>query len=301
MNPTEHLKDIAYFVQAADAGSFTGAAARLHLSSSAVSKSVARLEGRLGVRLFARSTRSLALTEAGRRYLETCQRVLLELAESEAALAQSAEPAGHLRLGLPASFGRLCVMPLLLAFGQQYSNLRPHVTFTDRFVDLQEEGLDLAVRIGGPAWWPASLAHVHLGDEKLILCATPEYLARRATPHAIADLGRHDCIVYARPDGATSPWLFASPGGQAERRTPQHRLAVGDGESLVAAVLAHQGIAQLATWLVREHLASGRVVQLMPETAINGLPLHLVWPLGRPMAPKTAALLALLQARLDIR
>lgn len=301
MHASDHLKDIAYFVEAADAGSFTVAAARLRLSSSAVSKSLARLEARLGVRLFERSTRSLLLTDAGRKYHETCRRVLMELGETEAALAQDAEPAGRLVLGLPATFGRMRVMPELLRFCRQYPNLRPQVSFTDRFVDVQEEGLDLAVRIGGPTHWPASLGHVHLGDERLIFCATPTYLARRGTPHTIADLASHDCVVYGRADGTASPWLFSSTGGQTERRTMEHRIMAGDGEAQMTAVLADMGVAQLATWLVRDHLASGAVVEVMAERAIDGLPLHIVWPLGRPMSPKVAALLDQLKAELKIR
>ena len=301
MQSSDHLKDIAYFVRASDAGSFTVAAGQLGLSSSAVSKSVSRLEARLGVRLFERSTRSLALTDAGRKYHETCRRVLMELGETEAALAQDAEPAGRLLIGLPATFGRLRVMPELLRFCAQYPNLRPQVTFTDRFVDLHEEGLDLAVRIGGPAHWPASLGHAHLGDERLIFCATPAYLARRGTPLTVADLARHDCVVYGRADGTASAWLFASAGGQTERRTMEHRIMAGDGEAQMTAVLADMGVAQLATWMVRDHLASGAVVEVMAERAIDGLPLHVVWPLGRPMSPKVAALLEQLRARLTIR
>lgn len=301
MNPSERLNGIAYFVAAADAGSFTAAAARLNLSGSAVGKSLARLEQRLGVTLFERSTRALVLTEAGRRYHETCTRVLAELAETEAALAQDAEPAGRLRIGLPASFGRLRVMPLLLRFCAQYPNLRPQISFTDRFVDLQEEALDLAVRIGGPAHWPAALGHLDLGSERLIFCAAPDYLARRGTPAGMADLARHDCIVYGRPDGSVSPWLFARAGAGAERRTMAHRIVSGDGEAQVAAVLAGLGVAQLATWLVREHLDAGRIVEVMPALAIDGLPLHLVWPRLRPPTPKVEALLRHLQAGLAIR
>jgi DNA-binding transcriptional LysR family regulator len=301
MNPAERLKGIAYFVSAADAGSFTGAAARLNLSASAVSKSLARLEARLGARLFERNTRSLALTEAGRLYYETCSRLLSELAETEAALAQTLEPAGRLRVGLPASFGRIRVMPILLRFCEQYPNLRPHVSFTDSFVDLQEEGLDLAVRIGGPPYWPASLGHLHLGSERLIFCAAPTYLAQRGSPAGAADLARHDCIVYGRPDGSISPWSFVSPGGQRERRTMAHRIVTGDGEAQLAAVLANLGVAQLATWLVEDDLKSGKVVQLMPELAVDGLPLHLVWPLARRLTPKIDALLQQLQQHLRIR
>ena len=148
MIPSERLKGIEVFVcVVADAGSFTAAADRLSLSASAVGKSVARLEDRVGARLFERSTRRLALTDAGAAFHRTCVRVLDELQEAEAALAaQRQEPAGCLRVDLPATFGKRKVLPLLLQFARRHPRLQPRVTFTDRFVDLAEEGIDLAVR-----------------------------------------------------------------------------------------------------------------------------------------------------------
>ncbi|MBN8167576.1 LysR family transcriptional regulator, partial [Burkholderia multivorans] len=138
----------------------------------AVSKSVARLERRLGVVLFERTTRRLVLTDAGRAFYETCTRILAELAEAEAVLAaQQREPVGTVRIALPASFGRLCVVPVLVRFSEQYPDVRPHLLFTDRFVDLAEEGIDLAVRIGGPPGLPPSLGRRFLGRERLIFCA----------------------------------------------------------------------------------------------------------------------------------
>ncbi|MDR0259416.1 MAG: LysR family transcriptional regulator [Comamonas sp.] len=297
MTDSERLKGIATLVAVAEAGSFTAAAERLHLSSSAVGKSVARLEERLGTRLFARSTRSLALTEAGAAYYRTCVRVLAELEEGEAVLAaQRSEPVGRLRLDMPATFGRLRAWPLLLELMQQHPQLRPHVSFTDRFVDLQDEGIDLAVRIGGPARWPAHIGHRYLGSERLIFCAAPDYLARHGTPESPAALLEHAAVLSGKADGSTSPWLLAQQAGPAQQCEPEGRMVVGNAEAQLAAVKAGCGIAQLATWLVREDIASGALVQLCPALATDGLPLNLVWPVGRQLLPKVDAALQCLSA-----
>ena len=282
MFSSEHLKGITPFLATADAGSFTRAAERLHLSSSAVSKSVARLEERLGVLLFERSTRRLKLSEAGRAYYATCKRVLQELADAEDVLAEHAtELAGKVRIGVPASYGRLRVMPALLELCAQYPKLQPSIAFSDRFVDLFEERIDIAVRIGAPSHWPAALGQMQLGAERLILCAAPAYLARRGTPASIAELERHDCIAYGRGDGSPMPWVFPGDehGGQLEYRVAAPRMTVGDAEARTAAVLAGLGVAQLAT---------------------PGLPLYLAWPLARQLTPKTGTLLQELRQRLTI-
>ncbi|PJJ21730.1 DNA-binding transcriptional regulator, LysR family [Janthinobacterium sp. OK676] len=297
---SEHLKGIAPFLATADAGSFTRAAERLHLSSSAVSKSVARLEARLGVILFERSTRRLQLSSAGHAYYATCKRVLQELVEAENVLAeQDGELAGKVRIGVPASYGRMRVMPALIDLCEKYPQLQPSISFSDRFADLFEERIDIAVRIGAPGSWPPTLGQMPLGEERLIFCAAPTYLARRGTPLAIADLDGHDCIAYGRGDGTAAPWLFAGEDG-AERRTVSPRLTVGDAEAQTAAVLAGLGIAQQATWLVHEHLASGAIVEVLPACATPGLPLSLAWPLARQLTTKTGTLLNELKRRLTI-
>lgn len=297
---SEHLKGIAPFLATADAGSFTRAAERLHLSSSAVSKSVARLEARLGVILFERSTRRLQLSSAGHAYYATCKRVLQELVEAENVLAeQDGELAGKVRIGVPASYGRMRVMPALIDLCEKYPQLQPSISFSDRFADLFEERIDIAVRIGAPGSWPPTLGQMPLGEERLIFCAAPTYLARRGTPLAIADLDGHDCIAYGRGDGTAAPWLFAGENG-AERRTVSPRLTVGDAEAQTAAVLAGLGIAQQATWLVHEYLASGAIVEVLPACATPGLPLSLAWPLARQLTTKTGALLNELKQRLTI-
>lgn len=301
MTPSERLKGIETFVATADAGSFTAAAEQLHLTSSAVSKSVARLEERLGVRLFERTTRRLAMTDAGAAFYRTCVRVLADLEEAEAVLAaQRTEPMGRLRLDAPATFGRLRVWPLLLRFAQQHPDLRPHVSLTDRFVDLLDEGIDVAVRIGGPDHWPVSVGHRYLGSERLIFCASPDYLAKHGTPTSHADLARHDAVLYGKADGTTSPWLIAHDAGTIERRTLEGRIVVGNGEAQVSAVKAGCGIAQLATWLVRDDIERGELVTILPELATDGLPLNLVWPVGRQLLPKVDAVLELLAIELQI-
>ena len=297
---SEHLKGIAPFLATADAGSFTRAAERLHLSSSAVSKSVARLEARLGVTLFERSTRRLQLSSAGHAYYATCKRVLQELVEAENVLAeQDGELAGKVRIGVPASYGRMRVMPVLIDLCEKYPKLQPSIAFSDRFADLFEERIDIAVRIGAPGSWPPTLGQMPLGEERLIFCAAPAYLARRGTPLAIADLDGHDCIAYGRGDGTAAPWLFAGED-EVERRTVSPRLTVGDAEAQTAAVLAGLGIAQQATWLVHEHLASGAIVEILPACATPGLPLSLAWPLARQLTTKTGTLLNELKQRLTI-
>jgi len=301
MVPSERLKGIEAFVVTADTGSFTAAAERLHLTSSAVSKSVARLESRLGARLFERTTRRLALTDAGAAFYRTCVRVLADLEEAEAVLAaQRSEPVGRLRLDAPATFGRMRVWPLLLNFSQQHPHLRVHFSLTDRFVDLSDEGIDVAVRIGGPDHWPASVAHRFLGRERLIFCASPHYIESHGMPESTTDLVKHHAVLYGKTDGTTSPWLIEHGNGVVERRTIEGHIIVGNGEAQVAAVEAGCGVAQLATWLVRDEIECGKLVQILPELATDGLPLNLVWPVGRQLLTKVDAILELMAEKLNI-
>lgn len=302
MHPTERLKGLETFVAVAEAGSFTAAAQRLNLTNSAVGKSIARLEDRLGKRLFERTTRRLALTEAGDAFLKVCLRVLEELEGAERELsAQRPEPAGPLRVNLPATFGRLCALPALMAFAAAHPQVVPHIAFTDRFVDLVEEGLDLVVRIGGDGTWPAALAHEYLGSEELIFCASPAYVAAHGAPANVAELLERDAILYGRADGGTSPWLLATGDGPPVRQQVDARAVFGQAEAQAAAVAAGLGIAQMATWLVEEQLRAGTLVVILPALATEGLPLYLVWQRSRQHSPKVQALVGHLRGALAIR
>ncbi|KGD92436.1 LysR family transcriptional regulator [Achromobacter sp. RTa] len=301
MIPSERLKGIEAFVCTADAGSFTAAAERLNLSASAVGKSVARLEARLNSRLFERSTRRLALTDAGRAFYGTCVRVLAELQDAEAVLAaQRREPSGRLRVDLPATFGRLKALPLLLRFARQHPRLRPHISFTDRFVDLAEEGIDVAVRIGGPDRWAPGLGHRYLGSERMVFCASPDYLARRGEPREASDLLQHDAVAYGRADGEPPAWRMAQDGGPVRLLPVEGAIVLDSAEAQVEAVAAGCGIAQLATWLAADALREGRLVEVLPRLAAEGLPLYLAWPLSRQLLPKVDAVLEMLGGSLRI-
>ncbi|MDH3065175.1 LysR family transcriptional regulator [Achromobacter insolitus] len=301
MIPSERLKGIEAFVCVADAGSFTAAADRLSLTASAVGKSVARLEARLRTRLFERSTRRLALTDAGRAYYRTCVRVLAELQDAEAILAaERQEPAGRLRVDLPATFGRRVALPLLLQFAQRHPQLRPQVSFTDRFVDLADEGIDVAVRIGGPQRWAPGLGHRYLGSERVVFCASPQYLARRGVPQTADDLMRHDAVAYGRPDGEPASWRIVQGAGPVSLRPIEGVMVLDSAEAQVDAVAAGLGIAQLATWLAADALRDGRVVEVLPQLATEGLPLYLLWPLSKQLLPKVDAVLEMLGESLRI-
>ena len=294
MFPSERLKGIEAFVASAELGSFTAAGRRLNLTNSAISKSVARLEMRLGAALFHRTTRSLKLTDAGTAFHATCVRVLGDLAEAEMVLAAHAvEPVGRLKLDLPVAFGRMRVMPLLLEFARRYPAVRLQVSFTDRFVDMVEEGVDVAVRIGGPDVWPDGVGRRRLGAERLVFCASPDYLAERPAAETPDDLVRSGGVLYGRSDGAVSPWRFGGRTG-VEHRAVEGRMILGSAEAQVEAVRAGVGVAQLATWLVRRELEAGELVEVLPDFAVEGLPLTLAWLTDRQLSPKVAALLDLL-------
>lgn len=297
MLPTERLKGIDAFVASADAGSFTAAAERLHLTNSAVGKQIARLEARLGNRLFERTTRSLTLTDAGAAFYETCVRVLADLDEAEASLnAQQRAPHGQIRLNLPARFGHQMVLPLLLPYFTQHPRLRPHISFTDRFIDVMEEGIDIAIRLGMPPS-PASerLGQRCLGTEQLIFCASPSYLAQAGTPTDQPSLLSHRAILYGKADGSTKAWTI-----QGQAHQPSNALIIGSGEGMVQAALAGAGVAQLATWLIQAELAQGRLTPILPQWQSTGLPLYVLWPRKRQLLPKVAAILAVLTEGLSL-
>lgn len=300
MFTSERLKGIDVFVCVTEAGSFKAAAERLNLSPSAISKGIARLESRLEVRLFNRTTRRLSLTDAGAAFYRTCTGVLAELEEAELSMqAENTEPRGRLRIDLPAAFGRLQALPVVLKFVQQHALLLPHISFSDRFIDPVEEGVDIVVRVGGSDVWPGALGHRYLGRERHVFCAAPAYLNIHGTPVTDRDLEHHQCVAYGRADGTVSPWSFSgNRPGETERRVMPAKYIVGDGEGQVMTVLAGCGIAQLPTWLIKQQLADGSLVQVLPHLASDGLAINLVWPKSRQALPKVSALLDALAAGL---
>ncbi|WP_409076027.1 LysR family transcriptional regulator (plasmid) [Pantoea sp. C3] len=297
----QRLKDIIPFVASVECGSFTAAAQRLHVTGSAISKSVSRLEARLGSRLLERTTRSLRLTDAGTAYYQTCIRIMEELAEAESVLAaQRTIPSGRLRLAMPNTYGRLNVMPLLIPFCQQYPELELSLSFSDRFVDLFDEGIDVAIRIGEVHDLPESLGFRYIGRERMVFCASPDYLNQQGRPQNESELLQHRAILYERVDGSPKPWLFINEEGYPIWRTLPHRMALGDVDAQVQAVCAGLGVAQMPSWLIRRALDNGDLDVILPDLQPDGLMLTLVWPRRKQLLPKVDALLGTL-AGLDIR
>jgi DNA-binding transcriptional LysR family regulator len=286
---SQRLQGIEEFVAAAEAGSFALAAQRLHVTRSAVAKSIARLEARLGTRLFLRTTRSQSLTEEGHAYYERCRRALAELDAAQAvAEAARSTPTGLVRLSMPAMLGRLKVGPLLLALARRHPGLSLELSFNDRRVDLVEEGLDLAIR-SGELPDTADLVARPVGVQWMALCAAPAYLAARGRPANVAELGAsasHEAVFYAR-DGQISPWRFHDAEGRLVEVTLPSRLRCDSAEVLLEAAIGGMGLARLPAWLAAEALAAGTLVRVFEEPRPFGFELNVIRSSSRYLPYKT--------------
>ncbi|QVQ29690.1 LysR family transcriptional regulator [Achromobacter deleyi] len=285
---TARLQGISLFVQAVEAGSFSAAASRAGLSRSAVGKSVATLEARLGIRLLDRTTRRLGLTVEGEDFYRSCLRVLAELDEAEARAATGRrEVSGRLRVSLPVTFGRKWVMPVLRDLARRHRKLSLDVSFTDRAVDLVEENIDLAVRLGDPGN-SSSIAARRLGVQRFVVCGSPGYFAARGYPATIEDLPAHDCITFSQ-GGRVLPWRLAGADNQPVNIKVAGRHTISDGEALRSAVLDGMGMAQFPTWLVVDELKAGTLATVPGSREVEGFPILALWPAARELAPKIRA------------
>ncbi len=284
LDPLSDLQGISAFVHSVETGSFTAAAARMGLTKSAVGKSVARLEERLGVRLLQRTTRSLNMTAEGQAYYATCVTVLTELARAEAVLASRQQAvSGRLRVNAPVSFGRLWVAPVLCDLARTHSGLDLEVSFSDRLVDLVEEGLDLVVRLGDLGD-QATIVARRLGTQRWAPCAAPAYLSARGRPQSLKELADHDCLVFSR-DGHFLPWQFTTQEGVVDVKVrPRHRL--DHGEALRDAAVAGLGLAYFPTWLVADDLRAGRLETVLTNAPVDDGLIHVMWSRSKDMLPK---------------
>jgi DNA-binding transcriptional LysR family regulator len=282
---SDTLQGIVPFVQVVEAGSFTLAAQRLHLTTSAVGKSIGRLEERVGVRLLNRSTRNLSLTSEGEAYFKACRSALAEIDAAQAQLASHlAVPSGTLRVDLPLALGRRCIAPVLFEIVARYSQLTLEASFNDRRVDLIEEGLDLTVRVG-ELGDEAGLVARKLFTQRSTVCASPAYLAKHGLPADSDDLERHALIVYGR-GGVMSPWTVGTRDGSSKTIVPRGTIVLGHGEPLLDATLAGLGVSYLPTWLIHEHLRNGELVPVWPDRFVENVAVYALWPKTRTPAPK---------------
>lgn len=262
------------------------AAARLHLTRSAVTKIIARLEQRLDTRLFHRTTRTLSLTEGGQDYYEHCLRALAELDAGEAALDSGRrEPSGRLRISAPVLFGRQCIAPVLIGLLARHARLSIEMSFSDRVVDVIDEGFDLAVRVGE---LPDStvLASRRLGAQRMAICAAPAYLRAQGRPESLEDVATHAAIVYGR-NGLRKSWSMQHPDGTVRQVEPSHRIVLDDLQAITDAALAGLGLAWLPCWMIEPHVAQGRLELVFDCDRVAATDIHVVWPKTRHLPAKT--------------
>ncbi|EJC80931.1 transcriptional regulator [Rhizobium leguminosarum bv. trifolii WSM2297] len=238
----EQLKGISIFVETVEAGGFSAAAERLHLTRSAVGKTIAKLEQRLGVRLFNRTTRNQSLTDEGRFFYERCLRAVQEIRIGEAQLESGRrEVRGRLRISMPALFGRHCAAPILTRLLDRHPDLELDLSFSDRVVDLLEDGFDLAIRNSPLKDNPDLMART-IARQSMTVCASPAYLEKYGVPRTLDDIAHHQGIVYRRSD-QDKAWSFPATAGPTREILPKSRLRLDDLASIADAAVEGRGLA----------------------------------------------------------
>jgi DNA-binding transcriptional LysR family regulator len=275
------LGSIELFCLAGELGSFTAAASAAGVTPAAVSRSVARLEERMGVRLFIRTTRQIRLTDAGRAYFEECRQALTQLIEAErVATGQQLRPVGTLRISVPTTYAHYRLLPLLPEFRERHPEVRLDIHVSNRNVDFSDEGFDLAIRVRAPA--DSSLIVRHLEDAELVVVATPHYLARRGTPAALEDLGQHECIQFDLPSsGRRIPWLFQQQGKEIELAGEGGYVLSEDVLGGVTLARYGAGLFQTYRFIVEEDLREGRLVEVLQAFGGRSRPFSLLYPHNR--------------------
>ncbi|MDI3514783.1 MAG: hypothetical protein PWP40_2012 [Rhodocyclaceae bacterium] len=287
----DRFVEMQTFCAVVDAGSFVSAADALGLSKAAASRYVSELERRLGVRLLHRTTRRLSLTEDGERFYARSRELLAGLEEAEAELhSRSGAARGLLRVNAPVTFGIRHLAQLWGPFCELHPQVRLEVTLSDRTVDLVEEGFDMAIRIA--ALPSSTLVCRQLARTRIVLCASPRYLAAHGTPQEPADLARHAVIAYSYWSGGDE-WPFEGPDGRVSVRT-KPSMHTNSGDTCRAMALAGQGIILQPGFLVADDLAAGTLVELMPAYRSVTLGIYALYPTRKFVPPKVRALVEFL-------
>lgn len=285
----DRLTGMQVFAQVAELGSLSAAARALGMSQTMATKHIAAIEERLDVKLLHRTTRRVTLTLAGTHYLEAVERILVELEESEvAASAYRLEVQGTLRVNAPISFGAREIAPLLAEYVRLHPKLTVELGLNDRFIDLVEEGWDLAVRIGHVV--DSTMTARKLAPCPTVVCAAPEYLAKRGTPKRIADLREHNCLGYTLSQWVgPKRWSFGIDG--AVTVPVSGNLRANNGEALSAAAVAGQGVVYVPTFLVADEIRTGRLIAMELDHSTLELPVSVLYPSDRRPPAKVRAFL----------
>jgi DNA-binding transcriptional LysR family regulator len=292
----DRITGVHLFIRVAETGSFSKAAAELGITQPTATKAVAAIEQRLGARLLHRSTRGVTLTEVGTLYYDKCKLIARELdeADSLATLLQSGV-GGQLRISTSVAFGRRVMVPLVLRFMQQHPGVSIDLAFDDRYVNLVEQGVDLAIRMGRLA--DSSLGARYLGTNPWLMVAAPPYLAQHGAPRVPADLARHACLVYSSVQG-DDRWSFTGPGGEDVSVPVKGPLRSNNLSAVLAAARAGMGLAVLPWYVARESLADGAVQPVLADHALPAQEVHAVFPSPKQVPAKVTGFIGFLQEAL---
>ncbi len=283
----DRLTEMEAFVRVVDHGGFTDAARKMGVSKSAVSKHVAALEARLAVRLLNRTTRRVSPTELGLAYYDRARVVLADAVEADSMVtAMQATPKGALRVSAPVSFGVGQLSPAVARFLAAFPEVDVNLVLDDRYVELVAEGFDLAIRIGVLA--DSSLKARRLAEARLLLVASPGYLAAMGAPRSLDDLGAHRLLHYSNLSTGNF-WRLRGPGGEERHIRVGGRLTANNGDSLLVAAEAGLGIALQPSFITGDALATGRLVEVLPDRAADVLGVYALYPQGRFPQPKLRA------------
>jgi DNA-binding transcriptional LysR family regulator len=290
------LRTLAIFVKVAERKSFVRAADELGITQSGVSNAIKRLEEQTGTRLLARTTRRVSLTDDGAAFFERCRQALAEIEEAEHVLKEAQhKPSGILRLDLPVSFGRIKMVPLFGPFQTQYPDVRLSVTFTDRYIDLIEEGVDICVRFGDLQ--DSTLIARRLTSTQFKVVGSPSYLAKHGRPRSPDDLARHNCLAFtSRDTRLTRPWWFDLADGETTQM-PKGTISFTDGAAMCEAACAGYGLAQLHEYYLDMEIARGRLVPVLEKFKPKAQPIWLVYPQTRHLTPKVRAFVDFMAAQ----
>ena len=289
-NDMDRFDTLTAFVAVAEAKGFAPAARRLGLSPSAVTRLVAGLEARLGIRLLQRTTRSVALTDAGARYLERARRILADLVEADgSAQAEISTPTGRLMVSAPVTFGRIHVSPVMCNYLRLNRDVVGELTLVDRMVNLVEEGVDLAVRIG--ALTDSSLVVRRIGETRRVVVASPDYLARRGRPRDPAELSAHATIQFSGLP-STSGWPFKRDGKDEHHPVSPHYLT-NSADAAIWHAERNGGFTMVLAYQVADHLRAGRLEAVLTEFEPPPLPIQFVYPTSRLLSAKVRSFIDL--------
>lgn len=284
MAELDPLAGVTVFVTAARSGSFTQAAERLGITKSAVGKSIARLEERLGIKLFHRTTRLSKLTHDGEAYFQACAGAVDEVAAAEAALtARTQVLSGRVRIDMPVAFGRRVLLPILFEISRPHPALALTLTFTDATIDPLREDVDLVIRFGALKDSSHLIAR-HLVDQDRVICAAPGYLREHGCPMILDDLSTHRGVV-GSPKGPPLTWTVRQDG-VVKRIVPPATHQLSDGEAMLDAAVGGFGIVQLPSSLVRGHLENGTLVSILSDHSTVPIEVHAVWPRQAHLSPR---------------